>query len=182
MFQSNTYGVLGLSEVAEKLLMFFEKTAFYDTSFQLAIGTDSQNFDQTKIVTVIAGYREGHGGVFFYEIAKVPRITNVAQKLTEETSRSLTIATELAEILEADKKYKKLRDDCRISIHVDAGWSEKGKTKELIPGLVGWIRSLGYQAAVKPGDGTREEYPYAASSVADNVYKGKPRKENRKAA
>ena len=164
MFQSQTYGQQNIEGVADKLKGFYDKTEEYDTPFQITIGTDSQNFDRTKVVSVIAAHREGHGGIFFYEVSNIPRITNVAHKLTEETSRSLTVATELAATLESDKKYDLLRDGSIISIHIDAGWSDKGKTAELIPNLVGWIRSCGYEAEVKPDS-------YAASSIADKISK-----------
>ncbi len=164
MFQSYTYGEVDIEQVAVCLKDFYNKTKEFDTPFQITIGTDSQNFDITKVVSVIAVHREGHGGIFFYEITKIPRITNVAHKLTEETSRSLTIATELVSVLENNKEFDELRDNSIISIHVDAGWSERGKTAELIPNLIGWIKACGYVAEVKPDS-------YAASSIADKISK-----------
>ena len=41
-----------------------------DNNF-VVVGTDSQNFDYTKIVAVIAMYTEGKGGKFFYDILKI---------------------------------------------------------------------------------------------------------------
>ena len=49
-------------------------------------------------------------------------------------------------------------------IHVDAGNSPDGKTRELIPDIVGWIRSCGYDCVVKPDS-------YTASSIADRISK-----------
>ena len=78
--------------------------------------------------------------------------------------RSLNTATELTNTLEGAKEFDELRDNSLISIHVDAGWSDKGKTKELVPSLVGWIRACGFAAEVKPES-------YAASSIADKISK-----------
>lgn len=165
MFQSQTYGKVDYEGVAKGLQDFYTRTKQFDTPFQITVGTDSQSFSkETKIVSVIAAHREGHGGVFFYEVTHLDKISNVKRKLTEETSRSIETATTLVDALEARAEYAKMRDDSIISIHVDAGWSEKGKTKELIPMLVGWIKATGFDALVKPDS-------YAASSIADKISK-----------
>ena len=104
------------------------------------------------------------GVIFFYEIDRIHRITNVMQKLNAETSRSLEIMMQLVSALEEESKYKMMRDNTLLSIHVDAGWSDKGKTKELIPGLIGWIRACGFEAKCKPES-------FAASSIADKISK-----------
>ena len=163
MFQSYTYGNLNINQIPEKLLEFYEKTKQYDTPFQIVVGTDSQNFSDTKMVSVIAALREEHGGIFFYEIDRMNRISNVKQKLNTETSKSLEIMMSLVDELETDR-YKTLYDNSLLSIHVDAGYSDKGKTKELIPGLIGWIKACGFEAHVKPDS-------FAASSIADKISK-----------
>ena len=166
MFQSETYGKIKIADIPEKILAFYErvKDLNKEGTFQIVVGTDSQNFNDTKMVTVIAAYKEGHGGIFFYEIDRINRITNVKQKLNTETSRSLEVMMELAGILEDEAKYKDMRDNTLLSIHVDAGWSDKGKTKELIPGLIGWIKACGFEAKCKPES-------FAASSIADKISK-----------
>ena len=143
---------------------FYDEMKKFETPFQIVVGTDSQNFHDTKMVSVIACYKEGHGGIFFYEIDRINRITNVMQKLNTETSRSLEVMMQLAGELEEESRYKKMRENTLLSIHVDAGWSDKGKTKELIPGLVGWIRACGFEAKCKPES-------FAASSIADKISK-----------
>ena len=164
MFNSETYGKLNIEQIPEKILAFYDKNKKTDGVFQIVVGTDSQNFNDTKMVTVIAAYKEGHGGIFFYEIDRINRITNVMQKLNAETSRSLEIMMQLAGELEEESRFKKMREDMLLSIHVDAGWSDKGKTKELIPGLIGWIRACGFEAKCKPES-------FAASSIADKISK-----------
>ena len=51
-----------------------------------------------------------------------------------------------------------------FSIHIDAGYSEHGKTKELIPELIGWVTAMGFEAKVKPES-------YVASGIADKISK-----------
>ncbi len=164
MFISPTYGKVNIDNIPEYLLEFYEKNKGIDGVFQIVVGTDSQNFSDTKMVTVIAAYKEGKGGIFFYEISRINRITNVKQKLNTETSQSLEAMMILADTLEKDEKYREMRDNALLSIHVDAGWSDKGKTKELIPGLIGWIKACGFEAKCKPDS-------FAASSIADMISK-----------
>ena len=164
MFTSETYGKVNIEQIPEKILEFYNKNKAIDGTFQIVVGTDSQNFSDTKMLTVIAAYKEGHGGIFFYEIDRINRITNVKQKLNTETSKSLEIMMQLAGELEEEVKYKEMIGNTLLSIHVDAGWSDKGKTKELIPGLIGWIRACGFEAKCKPES-------FAASSIADKISK-----------
>jgi predicted RNase H-related nuclease YkuK (DUF458 family) len=162
-FQSQTYGKLNLKKVPEKIMDYVKRMEKYDAPFQVTVGTDSQNFSDTKIVSVIAVTCEGHGGIFFYEVSRINRIADVRLKLAEETTRSLEIMTALVETLESDE-FSEVRDKLSLVIHVDASWNDRGKTKELIPGLVGWIRACGYDCKVKPES-------YAASSIADRISK-----------
>lgn len=164
MFKSETYGKVEIKEIPEKMKKFYDEMKKFETPFQIVVGTDSQNFHDTKMVSVIACYKEGHGGIFFYEIDRLPRITNVKQKLNTETSKSLQVMMELVDALESDEAFLEIRENALLSIHVDAGWSDKGKTKELIPSLIGWIHACGYEAQVKPNS-------FAASSIADKISK-----------
>lgn len=165
MFNSQTYGQVDIEGAAKGLLDFYKRTEQFDELFEITIGTDSQTFSkETKVVSVIAAHREHHGGIFFYETTNIDKLTDIRRKLTEETMRSLNTATELTGVLESSKKFDELRNNSLISIHIDAGWSDKGKTKNLIPGLIGWITSCGFSAEVKPES-------YAASSIADKISK-----------
>jgi len=132
--------------------------------FNVMIGTDSQNFDQTKMVMVIALHNVGHGGIFFYEVSRVRRIENVKEKLFFETTLSLQCAGQLMEAFERLKEttgfdYEK---SLNFSIHVDAGYN--GPSCQVIPEVVGWIRACGYNAVVKPES-------YAACSIANKYSK-----------
>ena len=164
MFISPTYGRMGIENVPERILDFYQKNKKYDSTVQIIIGTDSQNFDYTKIVSVIAVICEGHGGIFFYEVSKNPLIRDVRTKLHVETNDSLKLTETLVEIMEGDRKYEEMYLSCPISIHIDAGNSTKGKTRELIPELVGWIKSCGYDCRTKPDS-------FVASTIADRISK-----------
>ena len=122
MFKSPTYGMLHIEQIPDKILTFYMDHEKYDAPVHIIVGTDSQNFDDTKIVSVVAVICEGHGGIFFYEISR------------------------------------------RALIRDDAGNSRNGKTRELIPELVGWIKACGYDCSVKPDS-------FVASTIADRLSK-----------
>lgn len=153
-----------IGQIPDRILTFYRDHRKYESPVRIIIGTDSQNFDDTKIVCVIAVVCEGHGGIFFYEITRQPLIRDVRTKLHVETNDSLQLAEELVGIMENDGKYEELYLNCPIAIHVDAGNSTNGKTKELIPELVGWIRACGYDCSVKPDS-------FVASTIADRISK-----------
>ena len=144
MYKSETYGKLNIDNIPDKLLKFYNEKKDYNTPIQIIVGTDSQNFSDTKIVNVIAVICEGHGGIYFYQISHIDRINDVRQKLYTETGMSLEAADRILELIESDKKYDELYSNATFTIHVDAGRSENGKTKDLIPAIVGWIKAQGY--------------------------------------
>lgn len=160
MFTSPSYGKLDLNGVISVMRKFYDRNV--GGNFSIVIGTDSQNFSDTKMVSVIAMCCEGHGGIYFYKIERINRIQDVRQKLNYETQLSLQYADELLKVLmETDEE---LFDNVTFSIHIDAGTNPKGKTKELIPALVGWIKACGYEYHVKPES-------FAASAIANKISK-----------
>ena len=164
MYKSETYGKLHIDQIPDKLLKFYEKMMHYNTVIQVIVGTDSQNFSNTKMVNVIAIICEGHGGIYFYEISHLDRINDVRQKLFTETQMSLEVADKILKIIESDESFDDLYENVTFTIHVDAGMSEHGKTKELIPSIVGWIKSQGFECEFKPSS-------FVASSIADRISK-----------
>lgn len=160
MFKSPTYGCVTIPEIAK---IIKNKILSDPGEYNLMVGTDSQNFDKTRMVTVIALHNVGHGGIFFYNSEYVPRISQVNRKIMEETYRSLTTAQflifELEEISEEDFDYT---DYVKLEIHVDAG--NNGASKQVIPEIVGWIKASGFEVSVKPDS-------YAASSIANKYSK-----------
>ena len=159
--KSHTYGNVGITDVAR---IIAERAAEAGHEYNVMIGTDSQNFDDTKVVVVIALHDVGHGGIFFYDITHVRRIANVGQKLYYETQLSLEYARKLIEALDELRDaggfdYEKLLN---FSIHVDAG--RNGPSCKVIPEIVGWINACGYKAVIKPES-------VAACSIADKYSK-----------
>lgn len=163
MFISQTYGKLELNQIPDCILDYYNKMKSFECPIHIIVGTDSQNFSDTKMVIAIAVTCEGHGGIYFSEVTRKPRIQDVRLKLHTETNESLRVATELVNILEQEK-YQELFLNTTFSIHIDAGKSDKGKTKELIPELIGWIKSCGYECEIKPNS-------FVASSIADKISK-----------
>lgn len=151
---SPTYGEVSYEKMIKIIKSFINKSPH--STYHISVGTDSQNFQKTKIVVVVAIHRVGSGGIFFYDIKTVNRINNISQKLIYETSNSIDLASKLAETL------KKESIDLGINIHVDAG--RNGKTSKLIPEIVGWIKACGFNCETKPNS-------YAASSIADKYSK-----------
>lgn len=161
IFTSPSYGKLNYDEIAEKITDKIKQYP-HDT-FSIMIGTDSQNFDKTKIVLVIVLEHLHKGGIFFYNTSRINRIDNIRQKLFTETQLSLECAEELFNAF--DRNYEKTGFDysnIKFVIHVDAG--ENGKTKSVIPEIVAWVNSMGYDCVTKPNS-------YAASTVADKYSK-----------
>ena len=90
MFKSPTYGKLHIEQIPDKILTFYLDHTKYDAPVHIIVGTDSQNFDDTKIVSVVAVICEGHGGMFFYEITRRALIRDVRTKLHTETNEPST--------------------------------------------------------------------------------------------
>lgn len=135
------------------------------SAYTVTIGTDSQNFDKTKMVEVIAIHRVGNGGIFFYRTNYVRLIQNLRQKIQEETQLSLTIADVFFDQLHqslASLGYDLDSMEIKCQIHCDVGYN--GTTRTMIQEIVGWVRSLGYDCAIKP-------YSYAASGIANKYSK-----------
>ena len=160
-FISPTYGTVNLDKMLEIMKRFYDSHKDYG-NFNVVIGTDSQNFSDTKMVSAIVMQCEGHGGIYFYKVERVPKIQDVRVKLNYETQASLQYADELLHAMA--EKYEELFDKITFSIHIDAGHNPKGKTKELIPSLVGWIHACGYECEVKPNS-------FAASTIANRISK-----------
>ena len=154
---------VSVEEIAEIVAEYISSDR--QSQYEITVGTDSQNYDKTKIAEVIAVHRVGSGGIFFYRIDFVRRIDNLRQKIQEETQRSLAIADNLLEKLELSIMGHDLDMDhihVHFQIHCDVGY--EGKTKVLIQEIVGWVRSSGYECQIKPQS-------FAASSVANKFSK-----------
>ena len=150
MFKTGKNIPIAFEEIPQALLNFYNRNKEFESQMSIIIGTDSQNFSDTKMVSVIAMICEGRGGIFFYEVSHLNLIKNIKQKLQTETGESLNLATRLIDMLESKEDYIDMFTDCLFAIHVDASNNDKGKTKALIPELVGWIKACGYDVKTKP--------------------------------
>ena len=132
---SPTYGKVTLEKVVEIINNYYNNCKKYESDINIIVGTDSQNFSDTKVVIVVAVQCVGHGGIYFYDIQRVKKIENVSVKLNYETTQSLQYADRLLDIILSSEVYSELLSNTKITIHVDADRSDKGKTKDLIPGV-----------------------------------------------
>lgn len=157
---SPSKGEISIEQVSHVIEEFIKQ----DGEYNIVIGTDSQNFNYTKVVVVIAVQRIGHGGIFFYDIHRVKRITDLRQKLFYETQLSLKYADILLKELSVLKGNGKnsYKDKIHFSIHIDAG--ENGDSGRFISAIVGWVRACGYNVETKPDS-------FAASSIANKMSK-----------
>ncbi len=152
--RSITYGNVDFDKMFEIIKNFVGKSP--KETYHISVGTDSQNFDLTKVVMVVSVHRMGHGGIFFYDIKRVKKLSDIHQKLFYETSISLELAMKLS------KKFEDENFNYGIGIHVDAG--ERGPTSSIIPEITKWVRSCGFECKTKPDS-------YAASTIADRYSK-----------
>ena len=167
---SPTHGKLTMEEVAKKIIDFVGNKDRHQ-EIEITIGTDSQNFDKTKIVAVVVVRRVGNGGIFFYQVTHHRKINSIREKLYIETNISLKLADELLTVIQemGAMKDELLNDQMYINgnkvnlgIHVDAGYN--GPTKQLITEITGWVKACGFNVEIKPNS-------YAASCIADKYSK-----------
>lgn len=155
MFISPTRGELSFEEVCEEIQNYFDQDP--KNTYKLIIGTDSQAKDGFLFVTAIIIYRQGKGGRFFYLKENVKNIFSLRQRIYLEASKSLKIASQVA-----DKLMENGLVDINVEIHLDVG--EQGETKDIIREVVGMVTGSGFDAKIKPDS-------YGASKVADKYTK-----------
>ncbi|WP_407311208.1 ribonuclease H-like YkuK family protein [Desulfosporosinus sp. SB140] len=155
---STIYGEISFEEMYLLIRAYLSQDR--NGEYRVSIGTDSQNFDYTKMPITIGIHRIenqiGKGGIFFSEIRRVKKISNIRQKIFYETNLSLDLALRL--------NLKFIEDNIpnKIAIHVDAGYN--GPTAMYIAEITGWVKACGFQCVIKPDS-------YMASSVANRLSK-----------
>ena len=163
MFRTAQGKSISIKAASERIVQFILEDK--ESEYEITVGTDSQNFAYTKMVEVIAVHRRGRGGIYFYNIDNVPLITNLNQKINEETSRSLVVADELLSNLEEllfGQGY--LIDELGISFQIHCDIGKYGKTRMLVREITRWVTGQGYVCIIKP-------YSYAASGIANKYSK-----------
>lgn len=163
IMRSPTYGPMTIHEIVDRVIEYIKEDE--DAEYEIAVGTDSQNHDRTKIVLALVVRRIGKGGIFFFQTTYLKLIKNVREKLIKETQMSLELADTFLKILEDkfdNEEFDYTSYKIKYQVHVDAGYH--GKTSELIPELMAWVRGCGYDVSVKPES-------FAASSIANKISK-----------
>jgi predicted RNase H-related nuclease YkuK (DUF458 family) len=135
--------------------------------YVLGIGTDSQNYDDTKVVSAVYVHRVGCGAIVFYDVSRVPKVSNIHRKMLMETGDSIALADEVVGLLTslrmADGRTFSIDEhDVQVELHCDVG--TVGRSRETIRDVVGWVEACGYVCKIKP-------YSTAASSLANKVSK-----------
>ena len=160
MMTSPTFGQVTMAETAEGILDWLNNHKGENN--HIVIGTDSQNHSKTKVVVAIAIYTDGRGGRFYYNVTSIPKISNVRQKIHMETATSLEYMDSLLSELDKIDTDGDYLNNASIGIHVDASYG--GVSGQVIPEVIGWIKSVGYEVEVKPKS-------FVASTIADRISK-----------
>ena len=163
LFYNTSKKGISFDEVADKIADWINQQP--DKDYVLAIGTDSQTYNETKFVLSITLHRLYSGGIFFlHSMWHAPFKKNqLQQKLYEETQVSLDAADILIGLLlDRGLDIQSKNSKVNLSIHMDIG--ENGPTSKYIQELEGWVKAVGYDCEIKPDS-------YAASSIADRYSK-----------
>lgn len=164
--KSPTYGKVDLQQIVGIIKDYIMRNP--DSDYEITIGTDSQNFTKTKIVTVIAVHKIGGGGIFFYDILYLPLIRELRRKLNTETQMSIDLTNSFVDELENEfDRSGWFYGDYHINfqLHCDIGYN--GKTNQLIPEITGWVKAAvpeEFTPVIKP-------MSFAASSIANKYSK-----------
>lgn len=166
IMNSPTYGKVNMLQIVEIIKNFLNKDKF--SRYEITIGTDSQNFNRTKIVKVIAIHKIGGGGIFFYDIIYLPLIKELRRKLITETQLSIDLANSFLDELENEfdrTEFDYTEFNIDFQLHCDIGYN--GKTNALIPEITSWVKAAvpeEFSPIIKPES-------FAASSIANKYSK-----------
>lgn len=152
---SPTRGRMDFDRMFSEIIHYVQEDA--DAHYNLIVGTDSQFGQETCFVTAVVIHRVGKGARYYYAREHERVGSSLRQRIFYETSRSLSLAGQLAERL-AVNGYA----DLNVQIHLDVG--ESGQTRDLIREVVGMVVGSGFDARIKPNS-------FGASSVADRYTK-----------
>ena len=163
MFKTARGEEISKPEIIQRIAEYILKEP--KAQYEITVGTDSQNHKSTKMVEVIAIHRTGQGGLFFYSAEYIRKISNLKQKINEETLRSLNAADGILDGLEEILfDHELFLDDIDLSFQIHCDIGKAGKTNVLIQEITSWVQSYGYLCCIKP-------YSYAASGIANKFTK-----------
>lgn len=155
---SLTYGEVSF----EEMVSIIKTYSIQDPNIEyiIAVGTDSQNSNITKVPVTVGIHKiinkVGKGGIYFFEIKKIKRISNIRQKIFYETNLSIELALKL------NQTFAESNIPHEIEVHVDVGYN--GPTSQYVSEIKGWVKACGFQCVIKPDS-------YMASSVANRLSK-----------
>ena len=124
---------------------------------ELHVGTDSDpKGKQVSFVTVIALYRPGHGGKYFWSREKIMKssVPNLRKRLELETSHSLEVAQTLRD----------RNESLDISVHLDCNSDPSAGSSVCQKSLQSYVQGMGFKPIIKPES-------WAASCLADKKTK-----------
>lgn len=155
---SPTYGEVSFQEMVSIIKAYAVQDP--NLEYVIAVGTDSQNSDFTKVPVTVGIHRiinkVGKGGIYFFEIKKIKKINNIRQKIFYETNLSIELALKL------NHTFAESNILHEIQVHVDVGYN--GPTSQYVSEIKGWVKACGFQCVIKPDS-------YMASSVANRLSK-----------
>ncbi len=165
IFHNTHQEKLTFDEMFTRILNFIRDDP--DSSYRIAIGTDSQVKQKSYFVTGILVHRVGRGAIGFLRETVIPRnIKSLREKIVLETTFTQEIAFMFTPQY-LDKLYEVLfangyHDHLNLEIHLDIGL--QGPTKEYIKEMIHRVSGLGFDIKIKP-------FAVAASSFADRFTK-----------
>ncbi len=168
VFYSPTKGQMTFEEVIEEIVAIMAKEP--QKRYEIVVGTDchdtpigekkSPKSEQLgsqppvmDFVSAIIIHRIGKGARYFWRRSREEDIYTLREKIYREAYLSFELAQAIMRELQ-----RRTMLDFNLEIHVDVG--ERGRTRELIDEVVGYIRASGFAVKTKPDS-------YGASTVAD---------------
>jgi predicted RNase H-related nuclease YkuK (DUF458 family) len=124
------------------LLSYTKNLLIENPDVKIYVGCDSQSYaNKTIYVTTVVFRYEARGAHVIYKRDVVPRVKDLWSKLWGELNRAIDVAGYL-------------RFEGEINIHqidLDYNTSPKYKSNIVLKAAVGYVESMGYNYAVKPG-------------------------------
>lgn len=165
-FYSPSEGSISFEELVARIVALMAQEP--QDHYEIVVGTDchdtpiAEEFNHHRelgkappmeFVSAIIVHHIGKGGRYFWRRVRERNIYTLRQKIHKEASISFELARRLMRELASRTML-----DYNLEIHIDVG--QRGRTRELIDEVVGYIRGSGFAVKTKPD-------AYAASSVAD---------------
>jgi predicted RNase H-related nuclease YkuK (DUF458 family) len=141
-----------LREVVDEIVLFIN--ADPSRSYNVIIGTDSDDHGEADFVSAVIVHRVGNGGRYWWRRVRLPHFKALRMRIWKEVSFSL----ELAQMFLAEVGGRKNFPEFQLEIHVDVGTN--GETRAILQEVVGAVRGSGFLVRTKPES-------FGATKVAD---------------